>query len=167
MKLSIVAASDDDMAIRHRKHLIGHDAGMGIAHPLWAFPGGEVIEVLIGLRGQHAVKQCHIDVLPLARPSALGQGGLYADDPVKPGEDIGKSHADLLRHALGLTGDLHDAGHALDHKVITCLLGARAVLTKAGDRAIHQLRILRRQGCVVETEFRQPADFEILNQDIC
>ena len=56
VKLSIVASSDHDMAIRHRKYLIGHYAGVGIAHPLRALSSGEVIEVLIGLRGQHAVK---------------------------------------------------------------------------------------------------------------
>ena len=163
MKLPVVAASDDDMAVRHRKHLIGHNAGMGIAHPLWAFSCGEVIEILIGLRGQHAVKQRHINVLPFAGPRALSQGGLDADDPVKPGENIGKSHTDLLWHTLRLAGNLHDTRHALNHKIIASLVGARAILTKAGDRAINQLGILWCQGWVVETKFRQPADFEIFN----
>jgi hypothetical protein len=54
----------------------------------------------------------------------------------------------------------------LRHQVVAGALGVRAVLAEAGDRAVNQARIFRRQTFVVEAEFSQPADLEVLDQDV-
>ena len=61
-------------------------------------------------------------MLAFAGALAVEQGSLDADDRIEAGEDVGEGHADLhgfrARHAIGLAGDRHDAGHALDHEVV-------------------------------------------------
>ena len=56
--------------------------------------------------------------------------------------------------------------HALRHQIIAGALGIRPILAEAGDRAINQPRIFRREALVVEAELGEPADLEILQQDV-
>ena len=52
-------------------------------------------------------------------------------------------HADLLRRAVGLAGQVHDPAHALDDEVVAGARRVGAVLAEAGDRAIDQPRVER------------------------
>jgi len=154
------------MAIGHRKHLIGHDIGMGIAQTCRALPRGKEVHRLVGQHPGHAIEQAEIHMLAHTRPRAFRQRRLNADDAVKPGKDIGKGHADLLRLARRIAGQVHDAAHPLDQEIVSGAMGIGAVLSKAGDRAIDKARVDLFDAVIIEAEFLQPADLEILDQHI-
>src|SRR6185312_13457418 len=61
---------------------------------------------------------------------------------------------------------VHDAGHALRHQVVAGALGVGPVLAEAGDRAIDQPRAFVLEALIVEAEFGEPADLEVLDQDV-
>ena len=113
--------------------------------------------------GQHAIKQSHINVLTLARAGPLRQSGLNAYNAVETCKHISEGYANLLRHTFGLSSDVHNTGHALDHKVVACFLRPWAVLAKPCHRAIDQFWIVWGQCRVIETKFFQAANFEVFN----
>ena len=49
-----------------------------------------------------------------------------ADRRVDAGEDVGEGDADLLRLAVRVAGQVHDAAHALDHEVVAGAVAHRA-----------------------------------------
>ena len=102
----------------------------------------------------------------LAGLVAAPERGEDCDDGIDPGEDVGIGDADLLRLAVGLAGQIHDAAHPLDHEVVAGAMRIRAVLPKTGDRAIDQSWIERAKAVVVEAVALQPTDLEVLDQDI-
>ena len=85
---------------------------------------------------------------------------------IDAGEDVGIGDADLLRLAVRLAGQVHDAAHPLDHQVVAGAVRIGAVLAEAGDRAIDEPRIDLPQALVVEAVLLQPADLEVLDHDI-
>jgi hypothetical protein len=96
----------------------------------------------------------------------LVQRGQDRRDRVDAGEDVGDRDAGFLRLAVGLAGDRHQAGHALDDEIVAGAMGIGPGLAEAGDRAIDQPRVHRREAVVVEPVFRQPADLEVLDHHI-
>ena len=89
---------------------------------------------------------------------------------IQPGQDIRQRHADLHRPCtfitLGATGQAHQAAQSLDHEVIARALGVGPGLTKAGDRAVDQVRIDRLQRLVIQPISRQATDLEVFNEDV-
>ena len=75
-------------------------------------------------------------------------------------------NADAGRRAVRHAGQVHEAAHALRHQVVAGALGVRPVLAEAGDRAIDQPRAFGAQALVVEPELGEPADLEVLDQDV-
>ena len=59
---------------------------------------------------------------------------------------VGDRIADAQRRALGVAGDAHHAGQALDDLVVGGRVAHRAFLAEAGDRAIDQARVDLLQG---------------------
>src|SRR5262249_57896605 len=68
--------------------------------------------------------------------------------------------------AVGRCGQVHDPADALSHEVVARARGVRAVLTKAGDRAIDQARVVLAQARVIEAELGETPNLEILDQHI-
>ena len=73
---------------------------------------------------------------------------------------------DLLRRPVRLAGDVHDPGHALDEEIVAGALRVGPGLAEAGDRAIDEPRVERAQALVVEAEFGEAADLEVLDQHV-
>ncbi len=100
----------------------------------------------------------------------MRQRRLDGDGGVKAGEDVGQCHADLLRtgafFVIGASRDAHQAAHALDQEIVAGARGVGAVLAEAGDRAIHELRIERREAGVVEAIGLEPADLEVFQHHV-
>ena len=100
----------------------------------------------------------------------VGEGGEHRGGGVQPGEDIGQRHADLHRTGaflvVGAPGEAHQAAQALDHEVIAGALGIGAGLAEAGDRTVDQLRVDLLQRFIVEAIGLEPADLEVLQQDV-
>src|SRR5262249_8440763 len=88
------------------------------------------------------------------------------DDRIHSGEDIGDRNSDTSWFAVSNASQIHDSGHALRHQVIARAFRVRSVLSKSGHRAVDQAGAFRCQTFVVESEFRQPSDLEVLDQDI-
>ena len=105
-------------------------------------------------------------MLPPAGALALVQRGKDRSNRIKPGEEIGNRHAGALRLAIGVAGDRHQPGHALNDVVIAGAMRIGPVLPETGDRAIDKARIDLREARIIQPVFRQPADLEVLDQDI-
>ena len=99
----------------------------------WALPiraghraGDRVAGGLVGERGRAATEQVDLDELPLAGALAMAQGGEDPDRGEQAGEHVDERDADLLRLAVGLAGDAHQAADGLDEQVVAGELRAGA-----------------------------------------
>ncbi len=165
-ELRVVAGGDDDAAVGDGKLLIGHEIGMRIADALGHFAGHQIIERLERQRADGGIDQRGIDVTAAAGVLAPRQRGKDADRRIDAGENIGDRHADPHRRPVGRAGHAHDAADALRHQIVAGARRRRAGLAEAGHRAIDQPRIKRREAFIVEAEFDEPADLEVLDQHV-
>ncbi len=169
-ELAVVADREDHVAVGGGEVLVRHDVRVCVAQAPRRHAGGQVVEGLVGQAGDLHVEQGHIDVLADAADVAVGEGGEHRGGGVQPGEDIGQRHADLHRTGaflvVGAPGEAHQAAQALDHEVIAGALGIGAGLAEAGDRTVDQLRVDLLQRFIVEAIGLEPADLEVLQQDV-
>ena len=91
----------------------------------WAFPmslghdsGERVARCLVDQRGQQRGEQVDLDALAFAGALAVAQRGEDADSREQPGEHVDERDPDLLRVAVGLAGDAHQAAERLDQQVV-------------------------------------------------
>ena len=64
---------------------------------------------------------------------------------------------------VGLAGDAHQSGHALNEIIVAGLVLIGAGVTEARQRAIDQRGVFRRQAFVIETVFGEASGLEILH----
>jgi len=164
--LAVIAGGDDDVAVGDRKHLIGHDVGMGVADPLWDFAGDQIIERLVGEDADGGVDQSRVHIAPQAGLLAPRQRRQDADDRIDAGEQIRDRHAGAGRFGVGGAGEAHEAAHALRHQVVAGAPRIGTGLAETGHRTVDQARIVGRQTLVVETEPGEAAHLEVLDQDV-
>ena len=105
-------------------------------------------------------------MLPASAALPLDQRCLDGDGAVEAGEEIGDRDARLLRRPVGLAGYAHDPRHALDKKVVAGSFRVGPGLTETSHRAINEPRVEAVKRIVVEAELGEPADLEVLDQDI-
>ena len=169
-ELAVVAHGDDDGAVAAREGLVGGEVGVGVAHARRGDAGDEEVGRLVGQHGRLDVEQGDVDVLALAGGAGVQQGGEDGVGRVQAGEQVDHGDPDLHRFGPGgavrLAGDRHQPAHGLDHVVIAGLGRARAGLAEAGDGAVDQPRVDRRQAGVVEAVLLQPADLEVLDHHV-
>ncbi len=139
---------------------------MGVADALGHLAGDEKVERLVGEHADLAVDERGIDEAAATGALALGERGEDADRGIDAGENIGDRHPRALRLAVGRSRQLHDAAHALGHEVVARARGVGPGLAEAGDGAVDQARVVLGQALVVEAEFGEPADLEILDQHV-
>src|SRR3982075_1199072 len=139
---------------------------MRVADPLGRHAGRQIAQSLVGEPPDLGVEQGCVDQAAAAGLLALSERRQDADHRIDAGEDVGHRNSDAGRLALRQASDIHDPAHALDQEVVTGARRVGAVLAEAGDRAIDQPRIVGREALVVEPEFGEPADLEILDQDV-
>src|SRR5690606_26866785 len=89
-----------------------------------------------------------------------------ADRPVKAGDEIGASDPDLLRSSARFASQIHDSAHPLGNEIIARPMRIGSVLSEAGDRTIDEPWVDGLHGLIVEVEFLQSADLEILDEDV-
>ena len=137
-ELLVVADREDELAVGGGEELVGRDRRVRVAHPARDGAGQRVGRALVDQRGEQATRT--------GRPRRAGprrcasrwrSGGQDADRGEEPGDDVDQRDADLLRLAVGLAGDGHQAAERLDEQVVARQrrAGARA---EAGDRAVDQ-----------------------------
>ena len=165
-ELAVVARGDDDVPVGDRKHLIGRDVGMRIAHAARYLAGDEIIERLIGEHADGGIDQGGIDIAAAAGLFPPRQRREDADGRIDAGEQIRNRRAGAHRFAVGIAGQVHHPAHALGHEIVAGALCIRTGLTEARHRAIDQPRVVRREALIVETEFGEPADLEIFDQHV-
>ena len=139
---------------------------MRVAHALRRRAGHEIEQRLVGEHADQRVHQRHVDVAALAGVLALLQRRRDGERGIDAGEHVGERDAEPHRLAVGRAGDVHDAAHALHQQVVAGAVRVGPVLAEAGDRAIDQPRIVRREALVVEAVLRQAAELEILDQHV-
>ena len=71
-----------------------------------------------------------------------------------------------MRRAVRFAGQVHDPAHALNDEVVPGARRIGPVLAEAGDRAIDEARVERRQARIIEPVFGERADLEVFDHDI-
>ena len=140
--------------------------GMRVADPLRRNARGEIVHRLVGEHADGGIDQRGIDIAALAGALAPLQRRQDADHRIDAGEDVRHRHAGAGRLAVRRAGQRHEAADALRHQIVAGARRIRPGLAEAGDRAIDQARAGRREARIVEAEFLQAADLEVLDQDV-
>ena len=139
---------------------------MRIADTLGHFAGDQIIERLERQRADGGIDQRGVDIAAAAGVLAAGERGENADRGIDAGENIGDRHADPHRRPVRRAGHAHDAADALRHQIVAGARRRRPGLAEAGHRAIDQAGIVGGEALVIEAEFGEPADLEILDQHV-
>ena len=165
-ELGIVAHGEDHMPVGCRHDVVRHDIGMLVAYALGHVARGQIIEANIGKPGDLGIEQGEIDVLALARPVAVTEGGQDRGGRIHPAHDVGDSDPHFEGRPIGLACHTHDPAQALGQHVVA---GARRVgtrLPEASDGAIDEARVFSGQILVGEAVFGHVPDLEILHHDV-
>jgi hypothetical protein len=85
---------------------------------------------------------------------------------VGAGEHVGGLQISRPRRRVGLLLEMHDAGHRVDDVMEGRLQPQRAALTEAGDRAVDEIGLHRRERGVVAAELRDDTGQEVLDHDV-
>ena len=125
-----------------------------------------MVRRLVGEDRELRVEEAEIDPLAAPRPRPLRQSRLDRDHAVKPGEDVGIGHAGLLRRAVRLAGQVHDAAHRLDDEIVAGPVRLGTVLAESGDRGVDHPRIAGGDCRVVEAVLHQTAALEVLDHHV-
>ena len=169
-ELRIVADGEDHVAVGARERLVRHDVRMRVAEARRRRAGHEVVEVHHRHHRDRRIEQAGVQMLALAGALAVRERGQDAGRREQACDQIGDRNARLLRsaagHVVGLAGDAHEPGHALDDEVVAGALGVGSGLAESGDRAIDDARIRFRDVRVVEPVLREPADLEVLDEHV-
>src|SRR5688572_5336586 len=95
---------------------------------------------------------------------AYGDARVHASNQVRDGD------AGLLRTPASplvtLTGDAHEAAHALDHEVVSRPLTPRPSVAETGNRTINETSVCLLDLCIVEAIALEVAELEILEQHV-
>ena len=165
LELAVITHCQDDMPIRSRKGLIGHDIGMRVAQPLRGLPGGKIIERLIRQHADLHIHQGKIYPCSFASPVPTQKGGKNRGCGVHAGEQINHRHPHFHGASAGLvirlSGYIHQPPHTLQEEVVACALGVRAILTKPGNRTIYEVRLDLFKALIV-----QPVTFQATNLEV-
>src|SRR5258708_2163243 len=154
------------MAIGDLEHLIGHDVGMRIADPLRRHARREIIHRLIGQHADRGVDQRGVHITTLAGALAPLQRGENADHRIDAGENVRDRNARAGWFTVGSSGQRHEPADALRHQIVASAARMRAGLAETGDGTVDETRTGRREARIVEPEFLQAADLEVLDQHI-
>ena len=161
-----VGDGNDDQAVPRAQRLIGRDVEVIVADAARRRAGGLQHRHRQAHHRQHRFEQRDVDVLSQPAGVPVVERQQDALRRVQPGEVVGDRHADAGRLAVLKAGHVHDAGFALEHRVVPRQLRGRPGLAVAGNRTVDQPRVHRRDRCVVETKLRQAARSKILNQHV-
>ena len=139
---------------------------MRIADALGHFAGDQIVERLERQHADRGVDQRGVHIAALSGLLAPRQGREDADRRIDAGENVGHGNPGAHGLAVGGAGQAHDAAHALGHEIVTGARRVGAGLAEAGHRRVDQPRVGWREACIVESEFGEAADFEVLDQHV-
>ncbi|KAF5299039.1 hypothetical protein FQA39_LY19195 [Lamprigera yunnana] len=169
-ELAVVADGQQHVAVLADEVLVGRDTRVDVACALRYVACVEVAHGLVGQHGHAYVEQGHVDVLAFAAAVARiqrGQDGAAREDA---GEHISHRYAHFQRAAarftVGVAGDAHQAAHGLHHQVVARTRRVGAGLAEAGDGAVDEARVDFLQAVVIQAIGFEPADLEVLDQDV-
>ena len=169
-ELAVVANGQQNLAVLRVEVLVRGQAGVGVALALRHGAGVEVADGLVRQQGHAHIQQRHVDVLATAGAVAHLQRCQYRAAGKHARAQVGDGHAHAhgaaAGCAIGIASDAHHAAHGLDHQVIAGAWRVRAGLAKAGHAAVNQPGVQGRQAGVIQPIVRQPADLEVLHQDV-
>ena len=168
--LPVVAAADDDVAVRGREGLVRGQVGVLVAPAARNRAAGEIAGDLVGAEVDHGVEQRHIDMLAHARGMAAFDGRQDADGGVQAGQHVGhrdgRFHRPAARLVVALARDAHQPALALEDEVVAGQVCIGAILPVARDRAIDQARVELAQVGVGQAVARQVAHLVVLHQHV-
>jgi hypothetical protein len=118
------------------------------------------------LRADEALEHRDVEVGAPARPRAPPEGGQDRPEGVGAREHVGRLKISGPRRRVGLLLQVHDAGHRVDDVVEGRLVAQGPALAEAGDGAVHEVGLHRRERGVVASELRDDAGQEILDDDV-
>ncbi|MCY1456983.1 hypothetical protein D9M71_742390 [compost metagenome] len=124
---------DHDMAIiRCFVSVVGHNLPVGVTDSTGCFTGCEVVSVSGNHAEDRGVEHRKVHQLPTTCGVTRLQSGHDADGGQQWGDQIAVRHSCLQRAGVLITGQLHDSGHGLHHRVHARALCVGAFTSKRG-----------------------------------
>ena len=154
------------MAVSRLEHLIRDDIGMLIAASHGFFAREKVIGSFVYQPCDLAIDQCDVDVLTFARTLLVPQGRKDRSRSIHACHHVGNADGNLCRLAIRGAGHAHDTAITLHQKIIARLISIGSGLPEPCDRTKDEAGKFIPQIVVGQSEFLQPADLEIVGQDI-
>ena len=162
----VVAGRDRERLVGALETRIGRIARMGRAEAARRLAGAEIFARLQRRDAEERPEDRAVDMRALAGRSGPHHGREDHVSGVEPGREVADRHAALHGRALLLARHAHEAAHGLHGDVERALLGVRAGLAIAGDRAVDEPRIARLQLVVAEARADQRARPEVLDEHV-
>src|SRR6267142_2480706 len=162
----VVGGADGEVAVAGAEGLVGRVEPVRGAEAARHLAGEPVLRRFPRGERQAGLEQRGVHALAAAGHAPRAHRAEDADEREEPRAEIRDRHADLHRRAALAAGGAHDAAHALRDQVIAAARGVRARLPVAGDRAVDQPRVERRQRLVVHAEARGDAGPVVLDEDV-
>ncbi|MNR07528.1 hypothetical protein D3C85_1236510 [compost metagenome] len=169
-ELPVITHGKDEIAVSCRKVLIRHDVRMSIAQAFRRITRSQVIHRLVSQASHLHIQQRHINMLPATVMIPVRKRSENCYRRIEPRQDVSQRNADFDRPGTLLAfrspRQTHETTKPLNHEVVASAFGIGPRLTKAGDRAIDQIRINRPQRFVVQPIRSQTTYLEVLDQNV-
>ena len=121
----------------------------------------------VGLdEGEHAVQHRNIHILPLSGPFPVIQCQQDTCHRIQAGTDVTQRAAHTSRRSIGITGNAHHAGHSLCYNIIGRQIPHGAVLSKAGNRTVNNLRIDLLELLIRVAQLFHDSRLKVLHHDV-
>ena len=164
----LVGVHDDDLdpAVLGAEGLRRCEVGVPVAEARRALARVEVVGDRIGEERERRGEQAHVQVLALARPQPVDEGGVHRAEGEESGSEVGHRAADLGGWAPRRAGESHDAAHPLGDRVVPRAPRVRPRLAEAGDGRVDDRRVRGAHRLVAEPESVGDARQEVLDEDV-
>ncbi len=127
----------------------------GVLHALGFPVAVELPDREVGEHADGRVHERHVQIAPPAAPLGVPEPDHEAEHRGVAAREVDHRDAALARRPVGLAGDRHVPGVALDQVVVGGLGGARAGHAEARERAADDRRVDRAERLVGEPELRR------------
>ncbi len=164
--VGLVGCADVDVAVGGAERLVGRAETMGGTFWLGGLSGGKVNGGFPDGVGDACFKKGGVYVLSLTCAEAIDVGVEDAKGGVHACVEVGDGDADFNGWAVGVSGDAHDAGHALRDEVKAAAFGVGSGLSKAGDGTVDEPGVVGAEGGVAETEGFHCTGAEVFDEDV-
>ena len=157
---------NDDMGVLAHVNVEGGAQGVAGTHAGGMDAADGVTDDVRLNESKHAVQHGDVHILALAGALPVIQRQQDACHRIEAGTDVAQRAAHTGGRGIGVAGNAHHAGHSLRHNIVGRQIPHGAVLSKAGNRTVDDLRIDLFQLLIRVTQLFHNSGLEVLHHDV-